>query len=77
MKITTPHCPVCGELAVATIETLPGRALLNLEEDGTAEYAGETEIDWNGQKSVRDKDGNRILCCDNGHEWPSEVLEGE
>jgi hypothetical protein len=72
MRFTPWKCPQCGQSAAGTVETVPGLALLTIDESGQAEYAGETTIDWNGQTSCRDQSGKAILECPDGHQWPAE-----
>ena len=40
--------------------------------DGNAEYAGETEMDWNNQATQHDDAGNDLLECPAGHQWPAK-----
>lgn len=56
-----------------TLERLSGVALLDVHEDGTADYAGDTEIFWDEQRSVRDEQGKVTLVCPNGHDWKATV----
>jgi hypothetical protein len=57
-----------------TVDSVPGVALLNVDpHTGNAEYAGETEIWWDDQKTDRDSQGRFMLICDNGHVWPAEI----
>ena len=71
MRFTPWKCPTCGQSAAGTLETVPGLALLVFDDDGQAEYEGETKIDWNGQKTCQDKSGRTILECLSGHQWPA------
>jgi len=75
MKFATPRCPTCQQLAAGTLESISGRADLNVEEDGSADYSGHTEVFWDEQKTVMDDDGRVTLACPDGHEWQSS-LEG-
>ena len=71
MKFTIPNCPHCGALAKGTLEIVNGLALLNPPDaEGNFEYAGETQIDWDSQRSCGG-DHDYILECPNGHNWPS------
>lgn len=74
MIFKTPKCPTCGELAIGTADTIPGIALLNLGENGEAEWEGTTNVCWDGQTVDRDKIGDLILTC-GSHEWASECDE--
>ena len=72
MKIKQHICPECGGIATGTLELLPGVAGLDIEEDGSAEYSGETDVQWDNQTTVM-RDGKYVLTCHNGHEWTSEI----
>lgn len=75
MKLAQPRCSICGELAVATMETVDGEALLTVDDDGNAEYTGQTDIDWNSQRTKRDKFHNAYVVCPDGHEWVTQLIE--
>jgi len=77
MKFARPKCPECKELAEGTLEIVEGVALLHLNEDGTAEYEGTTNIDWNAQQTVKDGRGLITLLCVCGHRWQSKVSDVE
>jgi hypothetical protein len=70
MKISGPlKCPECGEEIMGSADLVPGCALMNVESDGTFDWAGETEMDWDRQRNVeQDPKRIRVQCCD-GHEW--------
>lgn len=72
MRFTPANCPECGQLAHGTLETVPGIALLVFDDNGNAEYEGETKIDWDSQVSQRDEAGRVLLECSEGHQWPAE-----
>ena len=81
MRLHKPICPQCGELAIGTVERLSGRAEFTpVQEDGTTEYSGWTEIWWDEQKTVhQDNEAPEsaenlplVICC-NGHDWPSPI----
>jgi len=72
MRFNPWKCPECGLPAKGTIETITGLALLTLDDDGEAEYTGETEIDWNNQIAKHDDAGNDLLECSAGHQWQAE-----
>lgn len=71
MILKSPLCPTCNKPAVGTVETLPGiarfieEAAPNLEMD----YDGTTEVDWNGQTTNEDEEGNLQVSCEDGHFW--------
>lgn len=71
MRFTPWKCPECGQPAKGTLETVPGLALLTFDDDGKAEYDGETKIDWDGQESQQDECGRSLLECHAGHQWPA------
>lgn len=76
MQFIPPACPQCGQPPKGTIERLLGLALLDVDEEtGSAQYGGETELWWDSQKSVRDKQGRVTLVCANDHEWKAEMSE--
>jgi len=76
MKFDVPCCSVCGEAATGTLESVPGLALLVFDQQGLAEYAGETRWDWNSQATLRDGLGRAMLECCHGHQWPSHMDDG-
>jgi hypothetical protein len=73
MRLDPATCPVCRRPSKGTLEIIPGLALLLFGEDGLAEYSGQTEIDWNGQKTVEDDPGRVVLRCPVGHEWSAKM----
>lgn len=74
MKLVTPNCPRCGRPAKGTLENILGIALINIEKDGTFEYSGETDVDWDCQETALDDHGNVMLVCDGGcPDFPSAV----
>ncbi len=75
MRFNPSKCPQCGQLAKGTLETIPGLALLMFDEDGNAEYAGGTDVCWDGQQTIRDEQGRVRLMCPDGHEWPAVTGE--
>lgn len=75
MKFGTPKCPTCGELASSTLERILGSAELTFDDDGIAEYTGDTRISWDTQETVEDSEGCVTLACDDGHEWQSRMEE--
>ena len=74
MKFKPARCPECGELAKGTAETVPGIALLDFDDDGNADYSGETKVLWDSQETVCDEDGRVTLVCPDGHDWQAEML---
>jgi hypothetical protein len=39
------------------------------DEQGDADYEGETKVDWNSQTSLLDAHNQVTLECPNGHQW--------
>jgi hypothetical protein len=77
MRFHPCRCPECGEAAEGTHELVPGLALLTFDGQGEAEYAGETELDWNGQRTIHDEAGRVTLSCPRGHAWQAQMEEDE
>lgn len=79
MKFTPCNCLECGEPLMGTVETVPGVALMDQDqdEDGHFEYSGETKIFWEGQTTDVLDDGKWLVQCENGHEWAAEVEDGD
>ena len=68
MRFDPIKCPECHELAIGSVETVPGIALFMVFDDGV-EYDGMTKIYWDGQTTDRDEDGKALLQCCNDHTW--------
>jgi hypothetical protein len=76
MKFIPSECPECGTPAKGTVDTVPGLALLVIDEDtGEAEYGGYTEVWWDDQTTDRDSQGRHALACENGHRWWAVLQE--
>lgn len=75
MKFEPHRCPECREKAIGTLETLPALAMLNLADNGEADWSGYTKPLWDGQLTVKDGEGKVTLQCDNGHEWQATMEE--
>lgn len=69
MRFNSWKCPECDQAAIGTVEIIHGLALLMFDENGDAEYAGETKVDWDSQVSRVDARGQVTLECPNGHQW--------
>ena len=52
-------------------------ALDEPNDDGSFDYAGETKIWWDEQRTIRDKKGRVLLICEDAHEWYSKMEGGE
>jgi hypothetical protein len=68
MKFDPCKCPECGEIAIGTVDLIPGIALLDFDDDGEADYVGETKVCWDGQFSETDAEDRTLLSCGE-HEW--------
>lgn len=68
-------CPICHQAAEGTLETVFGLALIKFDDDDQAEYAGETQIDWNSQITCLNRDGKVMLQCPEGHRWQADRFE--
>jgi hypothetical protein len=66
-------CPHCGAAAQGTEETIPGVALfgepVSKGDLVQVDYFGETEVDWDNQRSIVDDQCQMSLVCNNGHSW--------
>ena len=69
MRFDPWKCPTCGQPATGTVEVIHGVALLIFDDEGNADYAGETKVDWSQQTSLHDARGQITLECLNGHQW--------
>ena len=56
MKLTHPKCPECGELAQGAVEVVAGLAQMIVNDDGTWDYEGYTDVWWDEQKGVYEAD---------------------
>jgi hypothetical protein len=74
MRIQPANCPVCGEIAHGTLDTIPGVALLMPNEDSSFDWAGETEVFWDGQTTDLDAEGRATVRCSNGHSWEATLV---
>lgn len=75
MKLISPH----GSEIIGTLETIIGYAAFQepkLDENGKIdfEYSGETEINWNEQKTV-ERDGGRVFVDEDGREFNESQLK--
>lgn len=72
MKLLIPKCPQCGNPAVGTVDTVPGVALFDGNPStGEVNYAGTTEVDWDGQET-RKQEANPLVTCGD-HEWATAI----
>jgi DNA-directed RNA polymerase subunit RPC12/RpoP len=57
-------CPDCGNRAIAQMDLIPGLAeIAGVYEDGTIEWVGETDVDWNGQRPASNPAEYVCLAC--------------
>jgi hypothetical protein len=58
-------CPKCGVAdRIAEIDLIPGYArILGATRDGSIEWAGETEVDWDGQRPASNPREFVCLAC--------------
>ena len=66
--LETAVCPECGEPPEGTVELLTGLAELMDLGNGRFDYGGYTQVDWNGQRTLRRR-GKVRLQCPNLHRW--------
>jgi hypothetical protein len=77
MRFDSWRCPECGETAKGQWDTVPGLALLTFDTDNNCEWAGETEMRWDGQVPDIDAEGRVLLECPNGHQWRASQCNAE
>ena len=73
MQFDPWKCPECDQPASGTVEVIHGVALLLFDDEGRAEYAGETKVDWDSQTSLLDARGRVTLECPSGHQWQARA----
>ena len=58
-------CPKCGEAdQIAEIDLIPGYAMiLGVKNDGSIEWTGDTEVDWDGQRPASNPREFVCLAC--------------
>lgn len=57
------ECPLCGLWTLFTVEHLTGTCeILDIEADGTIEFCGETEVEWDSSESEM-REGEVLLFC--------------
>lgn len=67
-------CPKCGvQDRIAQIDLIPGYARINgVRKDGTLEWAGETEVDWDGQRPACNP--REFVCLACNEKFGSEAI---
>jgi hypothetical protein len=75
MKLSKPICPECHGRAVGTCDLIPGTAFFaSVPKRGqNVDYAGETEMSWDGQKTITNEQGESQVTCDNWHTWFTKI----
>lgn len=75
MKLSTPLCPECGKPARGTYDNIPGIAIFGdyPSEDGEVHYCDTTDVDWNGQYTVRGRSGKPLVICEEDHLWETDI----
>lgn len=71
--LASDACPSCGSTEVGTVESVPGVALARIE-SGRIEWAGTTEIDWNGSETLVTERGVALACASCGERWVHPTL---
>lgn len=67
---TAIRCPECGDPPAFSVERLLGYAgIVSVQSDGSIDYDGHTDVDWDSSESVENIDGQPLLECENTHRW--------
>lgn len=71
MKLETPKCPACQQLAECTLERFvhDGSADLLVSPTGAASWGGDTEVPWESQRTIVNRRGEVAVGCHAGHWW--------
>lgn len=81
MNYEIPKCPECNKIAIGEMDMIPAIANVFLDDDGSFQYTGDTNIDWDSQKNImRIVDriiynadlGYKIVTCGD-HDWVTKV----
>ena len=76
MQFRPFRCPECDEVARGTIDIVAVVAFIHSEDDdGCFDWAGEAEVNWDTQETIRGSAGRVLLTCSNGHEWLAEEVD--
>jgi hypothetical protein len=84
MKIVPPSCPECGEIAVSILESLLCNAsVMTVDENGEQtdikekiagfDYTGDTEMAYDTQEPVLDRNRQATAVCSKYHEWQAKI----
>lgn len=72
---------LAGTLIEGTLESVPGTAQIDPDsftrnEDGSLdfEYGGYTEIWWDDQETIYDKNGQALFVDEHGDTWPANEV---
>ena len=66
---TVPQCPECNSTSIGQVDIIFGVAAINaVGVDGTVEFEGETEVNWDSQRPAHNP--VRWECMDCGHQAP-------
>jgi len=76
MRFDPWRCPTCGDVAIGTLDLVPGTAQVVFDDDGEAWWTDHTELCWDGQKPKRDQLGRVELVCGQSHTWHA-VMEDD
>lgn len=74
-KLLRPTCPVCKARANGILETMLVRYELDVAEDGSFDYTGETQEYDETAEPLFEK-GHVTVSCEAGHEWPTVLIGG-
>jgi len=75
-RLAQATCPECEAEAIDILETVPCHAHLMRDVDGvTFAYAGESDMNWDGQEPILDSKGAVQVYCENGHTWETVVFD--
>lgn len=66
-----------GSPIIGTSDTVSCRAeIVGIEDDGTPEYEGDTEVFWDEQET-KERDGKILFMDEDGYEWTFDQLTVE
>jgi hypothetical protein len=76
MRFDPATCPECGEPARGTLDDITGCAQFSdPDTKGNVEYAGDTEVFWDGQMTRKGNTEGTVMLLDRaGHEWEAREL---
>lgn len=81
MKLVAPN----GKEITGTVDDIPGceagivneGVTRNADGEFVFDYSGDTEVNWDGQKTCRDERGKRLFYDEDGNVWPEDQLSLE